>query len=618
MKEVIADSTNSVQKHHRVVIYNRLMEYVSAAKGDEDALWEMILADYEVFCASQLVNRYGQPFFPSPWQAEDAKAVWEGDYEEYFTFACRRSGKSSWAFTVIIWICARRDYTIVQIYAPTDKQLFIINYIVQNLNKNEYLKYKLINLPYRNHLQKRYVGFKNGSEIDTWSMGMGFTGDSARGGGGNLLVIEEIGLWKRGDLDAVIKPMKREAFGKKIVLYFGTPTLDYNPDLPLEWERAIAMKNTRTRSLTCWNALAEGIRTPEMMMEAFYDFGIPCNIVKESGICPKFLPHLFDDLPEDWECPFNEVCMENDDFVREELIGFPSMSGALFTRDLVGRSMYDNFGLQAYPDRGEGKIYAMGADNALLMDYTQILVGELFNKLCDDNIVRPAVRVIYWVQVNPEDIEGADPYPVVDAYKTTNRIWQPKWILADGSSTGATINFLCTKGDTPIPKTRFVRNQGEDTPDHKIVYGLVWGGEFKDLMFKNLKNQMLWGTVEMPLVQPFANKMMDELTSLESKSIATGRYNQIVARRGKKKDLASALAMLAWILHEKNLIRKTRTIGVSLPTREVAPVGNLAQTMRQKYPDRDPFTFPKKRAGKTTKIGGVGAIGMSKAKERKR
>jgi hypothetical protein len=76
--------------------------------------------------------------------------------------------------------------------------------------------------------------------------------------------------------------------------------------------------------------------------------------------------------------------------------------------------------------------------------------------------------------------------------------------------------------------------------------------------------------------------------------------------------------MLAWILHEKNLIRKTRTIGVSLPTREVAPVGNLAQTMRQKYPDRDPFTFPKKRAGKTTKIGGAGAIGMSKAKERKR
>jgi hypothetical protein len=241
----------------------------------------------------------------------------------------------------------------------------------------------------------------------------------------------------------------------------------------------------------------------------------------------------------------------------------------------------------------------------------------MFNKLCEDNVVRPAIRVIYWREVNPESIEGADPYPVVDAYKTTNNVFSPKYILADGSTTGGTINFLCTKGDMAIPKSRFVRNQGEDTPEHKIVYGLVWGGEFKDLMFKNLKNQMIWGTIEMPLVQPFANKMMDELTSLESKPIVTGRYSQIVSRRGKKKDMASALAMLAWILHERGLVKKSMSIGMTRDGEKRAPIGSLDVRMKERRSGVDPFTLPRKKAAKTTTIGGVGALGLSKAKRKR-
>lgn len=591
MKRVIDSSFNELQRSHRVRIYNKLMSVVKKCTT-EDELWDGIVADYEIFTVTQFTNQYGDPFFPSPWQSEASRLLQEGKYKEFFIFACRRSGKSSWMSTVLIWFCLVKPHTIVQIYAPTDQQLFIINYINDNLTQNDFLREKVVMKPHRNNLLKRYVRFINGSEVDTWSMGRGFTGDSARGSGGNLLVVEEVGLWKRGDLDSVIKPMKREVFGDKTIFFIGTPLLTYNPDLPLEWERAQAKENTWTRSFTCWDALREGIRTPEKMIDTFSDYGIPCDIVRTNGICPKHCPDMFEDLPSDWTCPFNEVCLQNDDFVREEMIQFPKMSGALFTRKLVTDNMYDSFGFENAPGPGDRRIFIMSADSALLMDYTQILVGHLFKKVCNDGVLRPAIRIVYWRTVSPEEIHGNDPYPVVDAYKTTNNIFNPRWILADASTTGGVINALASRGDLAIPRSKWVTNCKDEDKAREIP-GIVWSGEFKDIMFKNLKTQLLFGTIEMPMVQPFASKMIEELTSLEAKPIVTGRYNTITNRPGKKKDMACALAMMAWALQDNKSVPHSHHLSASYMGGKSAPIGPSTEARRRNRTDT-PDSIPRK------------------------
>lgn len=550
--ERIEDSSNSEERLHRVRIYNRFLKYLDECGTDMDALWELIRHDYDVFCATQFVNTYGQAFFPAIFQSEAAQLLFEGKYSEFFIFACRRSGKSSWASTVIIWLMQLVPYTIVQIYAPTEPQLFIIKYIVDNIERNEFLKEKLIQKPTRWSLKKRYVRFKNGSEADTWSMGMGFTGDSARGGGGNLLVIEEVGLWRRGDLDAVVKPMKREKHTKKTMIYIGTPTLDYNPDLPLEWERAQDSKVTWTRSFTCWDAVREGVRTPDMMMEVFGDYGIPCKHVKEHGVCPVYMPEYYDDLPENFTCPYNMVCEENDDFIREEMIGFPKISGALFPMEKVRTMFFEGMVLIDRPE-SDSRIYIMAADSALLDDYTQIIVAELLMLECADGEMRPGLRIVYWKEINPEEIKGADFQPVVAAYKEVHKVFNPIRIYADASTTGGVIIAASCMGNDAIPPRKFIKN----SHGNKDVFGLTWTGEFKDMLFKNAKTQMLRGTIQMPFVQPFAKKMIDELTALVAKPILTGRYDSIQTRKGKKKDMASAFAMLCWELFDDHFVAAT-------------------------------------------------------------
>jgi len=565
--ERIEESTNEEERLHRVKIYNRFLGYFQNADGDMEALWEDIRNDYDVFCATQIVNTYGQPFFPAIFQSEAAQLLKEGKFDEYFIFACRRSGKSSWAATVIIWLMQLVPYTIVQIYAPTEPQLFIIKYIVDNIERNDFLRDTLIPKPVNWNLKKRYVRFKNGSEADTWSMGMGFTGDSARGGGGNLLVIEEVGLWRRGDLDAVVKPMKREKHTKKAMIFIGTPTLDYNPDLPIEWERAKEAPNVWTRSFSCWDAVREGVRSPDIMKDTFRDYGIPCKIVKEHGVCPVHMSDYYTDLPLDFQCPYNMVCEENDDFVREELIGFPKVSGALFPMEKVRTMFYDGMTLTDRPE-SDSRTYIMAADSALLDDYTQIIVAELLMVECSDGEMRPGLRVVYWMEINPEEITGADFQPVVAAYKQVHKVFNPARIYADASTTGGVIISASTMGKDAIPPRKFVKN----SHGNKDVLGLTWTGEFKDMLFKNAKTQMLRGTIQLPFVQPFAKKMIDELTSLIAKPIITGRYDSIQTRRGKKKDLASAFAMLCWELYDEHFVPSSMRFNFAKKTGR-APLG---------------------------------------------
>jgi hypothetical protein len=368
--------------------------------------------------------------------------------------------------------------------------------------------------------------------------------------------------------------MKRESYSKKMMFYIGTPTLDYNPDLPAEFERAKLRPYTKTRSFTCWDAVRQGIRTPDMMIEAFDEYGIPCEIVHKTGMCPVYMADHFDGLPENWDCPYGYVCRENDDFVREELIDFPRVSGALFPLSLIKKAFKDHITFMNTPD-DTSSIYIMSADTALLSDYTQIFVGELFSHVCDDGIRRPALRVVYWREVSPEEIVGGDWTPVVEAMKNTYRVFRPRHIFADATSTGQVINRLCTLGSSPIPRNIFVQNE---TSENKEILGLTWSGQFKDEMYKNLKIQILRGTLEMPYVQPFASKMIEEMTGLESVRVPSGNYSTIRPRKGKKADMISSLAMLAWALSARGLAPITTKFALTTG-RDSVPIGPTADRM---------------------------------------
>ena len=50
--ERIEDSSNSEERLHRVVIYNRFLLYLEECGNDMDELWEKIRHDYDVFCAT--------------------------------------------------------------------------------------------------------------------------------------------------------------------------------------------------------------------------------------------------------------------------------------------------------------------------------------------------------------------------------------------------------------------------------------------------------------------------------------------------------------------------------------------------------------------------------------
>jgi hypothetical protein len=261
------------------------------------------------------------------------------------------------------------------------------------------------------------------------------------------------------------------------------------------------------------------------------------------------------------------VCEENDDFIREEMIGFPKISGALFPMEKVRTMFFDELVLTDRPE-SDSRIYIMAADSALLDDYTQIIVAELLMLECSDGELHPGLRVVYWREVNPEDIVGADFQPVVAAYKEVHRVFNPIRIYADASTTGGVIITASCMGNDAIPPRKFIKGPH----GNKDVIGLTWTGEFKDMLFKNAKTQMLRGTIQMPFVQPFAKKMIDELTALQAKPIITGRYDSIQTRRGKKKDMAAAFAMLCWELFEDRHVSKTMLFRWS-KKRGRAPIG---------------------------------------------
>jgi hypothetical protein len=311
--------------------------------------------------------------------------------------------------------------------------------------------------------------------------------------------------------------------------------------------------------------------------------------------------------------------LDNDAYLGEEMATFPKLSGALFSRELVTQMFPDGERVEHYgliPAGEAGRLYIMAVDSALLMDYTQILVFEVTNVLANDNTLRPGLKCVYWREVSPEEITGSDPYPVVDAMKIAYMAFEPRWVCNDGSTQGGIIAELAVRGRNAIPRGKFIQNK---TAENKEILGLVWHGEFIDEMYKNLKTQLLLGTISIPHVQPFASKMMDELTSLEAKAIATGRYNKISARRGHKKDMASALAMGAWYLKGKLGVKSTKKIGVAGNKVPEAPIGSHERRMSEKYAHVKPWDMPvEKKSRMTTKLGGVSGIGMARKRKRRR
>ena len=507
LQDVIDASKTDLLRAHRTAIFERLQGYIRESNGDDRWVYKKtILVDWPAFCALELTTKEGVPLFLSPWQVEQDTKLDTSD--DCLIIAARQIGKTTQAASEYLKRMMRRRNRRILHFAPTIDQLVVCDTLIPFIESSDFIQKE-----YGASTQALSAAFEaNGSTFDAINLNeTGGNTDKKRGNNGTDIGIDEFQMMSQATWDKIVQPMlSNQLAGTRRVIKWGTVSTLYRPDFDKVMLVAESRGAHAFSRIHCWSAVDQGIRSPTdgpgSMRQRFTDLNIGCSYVLQAGICPRYLPHWFEELDairparildeiETGEFECNLVCARSNAFLEEDM-GLIGHSEGRYFPDRWLNAIAKPYRFWTLSDlaRPHGPVIA-AADLGKLQDPTEIVTYEAFTGPNVANQPVKKLRAVGWETVQPFS-KAKDKEPswdrVVAAIKRVNMLYQPTLWYIDTTRNDHIIKELCT-GANPLRKSRIYANEAAQKQEQK---GVWWSGEYKALMFENhqkvIADERLW------------------------------------------------------------------------------------------------------------------------------
>lgn len=495
LDDIVAASKTERLRQHRQDILNRLVGYIRQSNGDDRWVYKYTIAyDWPAFCALELTSKEGIPLFLSPWQCEQDAKLDQSD--DTLIIAARQVGKTTQAAAEYLKRMVRRRNRRVLHFAPTIDQLVVCDTLIPFIQNSDF-----ITREYGASTQQLSASFEsNGSTFDAINLNeSGGNTDKKRGNNGTDIGIDEYQMMSQETWDKIVQPMlSNQLAGTRRVIKWGTVSTKYRPDFDKVMLNAESLGPLHFSRINCWSAVDQGIRSPMdgpgSMRQRFTDLNIGCNYVLQTGVCPRYLPHWFDELSDkvparvidkieadEFRC--NLVCMRSNAYLEEDMGLVGQSEGRYFPdRWLMALAKPYRFWTPTDIQKRHGTIVA-SADLGKLQDPTEIVLYEIFTGPNVANQQVKKLRVIGHETVEPYSKTGGEPSwdRTVAAIKRVNSVYRPTRWYIDTTRNDSIIREL-TRGSQPLHKMSIVANEAAVKQETR---GIWWSGEYKALMFEN-------------------------------------------------------------------------------------------------------------------------------------
>ena len=546
-QKVVEDSVTKVQFEDRKVKLDRLGDILASELLPVDKM-AAIMADFDLFCIVFVRLDDIRPMFPAVWQSEIIRIV--ESHEENMFIEARKVGKSAILSAYCMWKMVTTPGTRIVIFAPTQDQLFVMEDVYKGFMRSSWLMENFVQQGKTGTFGKEYIRLgANESEAISSNLAQQQEADTKRGQKGSIILVDEIQSVFKGIKSVVIEPMMADSYTKKKIIMVGTPKKSINPDLENDWTVAQKSDYIGSHHVNRWDAVIQGVTPPSYVRLRFRSLHINCPWGTFEGICGK---RWYPDKPysdpggpyDEWEC--DEVCMQNEDFVAEDMGEFPSIAGKFFPKPYMHACGHEQ--ASWYTHAMPGEQYVLGVDYGLLMYPTQIVVLRVTGNL---------LTLVNWREIPPvatdaESRGGSRAYdPVVRAVKETYARFaggqnQVRWCFVDATQPGLQVTHDLTKGEMAIPSGRIWSNE---TSANKGVKGVWFSGPYKDQMMQNYRKLVMDGRLVVPLREPFWTKFLTEHDNVIVEPVGgVQNYLKFQPPRGGTMDLMVALSLGALIL----------------------------------------------------------------------
>ncbi len=559
----VEKSTTPSARKWKQIIYDKIIKYIQQSNGDDETFKKLIWLDYLAWTAWHFDGE-STPIFLTKKQFK-MKLNFD-EFDQNIWLYQRRAGKSLGTAVLVLYYAMTNSNKKVLIFAPTEDQLVLMQNVRALLSQDcasslfdQFLGKDVIKgkagadddslSKLGSKFNDKYIRFLNGSDITAATLNVKGGGSTRRGFSANLIVADEFQEIPPELREEIIEPIIMDAFSDdKRLIYIGTPHTKIDPKLDVFWENAKTDKWTGTLHSDCWEAVEEGVRTPATMAKRFRSLEIPCRWVLEHGICPVYLPKMYNAaqatvnnekvakgadpnhlaLPIEIDTngrgvvPCGKICMQNSTFVMEDMAAFPRDFGLGIPPDWLKAAQRDyqwispDTALTLYPNAN----FYMSVDVGDAHADTCILIW--LKEYDNDGIIKTQrLRLVYHEVVNDPLIVGVK-NPGMDVVKSLYHKFLPKRIYIDTTGKKDIVADLLG-GTNPIPQTSFYTNE----PAEKNGAVGHWStGPNKNEMFTNFKEQLRLNKVIVPSTDiVFFDKFFNELIELRPEpATSTRRY----------------------------------------------------------------------------------------------
>lgn len=497
LKDIIDSSSTPVLHAHRLAIFNRLLGYIEQSNGDDRWVYKKTIAeDWPAFCALELTTKEGIPLFLSPWQTEVDEAIDTSD--DMTILAARQVGKTTQAASEYLKRMMRYKNRRVLHFAPTVDQLVVVDTLMPFVQNSAFIMREYDAVVNAWSLEFR----ANGSMFEAINLNeTGGNSDKKRGNNGTDIGIDEFQMMSSTTWEKIVQPMlSNQMAGVRRIIKWGTMTDKYRPDFGMIIDNARRAGKQRFFTVNAWQAVDQGIRSPDKgpgsMKQRFIDLNIPCEYVLGCGVCPRYLPHYFEELedkvparellkiqPDEFEC--NLVCSRNNAYLEEDMALMGTSDGRFFPDawlDQISKPYRFWTPAEAERAKGQGVRIVASADLGQLQDPTVIVIYKVFTgkNVAGQDVQK--LQVVGWEVVEPFN-KASDKEPswdrVVAAIKRVNQTYGIQQWYIDTTRNISIIRELCT-GVYALERGAIFANEAAQKQESR---GIWWSGEFKSLMF---------------------------------------------------------------------------------------------------------------------------------------
>jgi len=574
-------------------VYNDMLDKSSKyGWSDREAIsWfhTECLSDYELFCLAYIRLDNNLPMFSSPWQSEAAKFIEE--YEIVSGLMSRKVGKSAFMTSYIPFRMINNAPEHVVVFAPTTKQLMVMDDLYRAIKTSDFLKGEWIVLhgpmDKKGKLGREEIIFARDwgtgscwSDVIALNLSQNTEGETKRGQKGTFFLVDEQQMVKEDILTTVINPMMSDAYSDKKMVKFGTPNLSVNPRADIRWRDEVESDEVYILNYDWVDGLVQGCLKEKYMMRVFKEHGIPCPFGTKMGICGKRMLKegaRYDEVgnkvvyPGDesydsaWQC--DDSCEYFNKFIEEHGAKFGKYMNQTFPDDVM-QDVGDEK-LRWHIAGVAGEKYILSADVGVLQFPTQIGVFRIDSGEVD------RLTMVYYKEIPPlsvaKDMEVEDnpSYdPTIEEIKKISRLFNSNGgeivqYYIDVTNQLQLAKALVTGRDA-LPRSRVFQN---DTSKNKGVYGVWNSGPYNHMMKAHYQKMLINRRMKTPILDPFWSKFIREHKEIVVKPTEDGRYIKYAPPKGKTFqgtiDIVDMFSMASLYLLDESVNRPSKSIVIA-------------------------------------------------------